>query len=117
MTFNSRNKGAGGERELAREVARLFDCSARRGQQFHGGPDSPDIVTTIPGVHFESKRTERFQLYPSLTQAMRDAGENVPTVCHRPNRQPWVVIVRLDDLPRLVERLAPYLKKESENQP
>jgi hypothetical protein len=28
---HSKNKGAAGERELAKEVARLLNCSARRG--------------------------------------------------------------------------------------
>lgn len=104
---HSKNKGAAGERELAREVTRLFGCPARRGQQFRGGPDSPDIITDIPGIHFESKRTERFQLYAALEQAVRDAGtENIPVVCHRCNRHPWVVVLKLDDLPRLVQALA-----------
>lgn len=112
---NSRNKGAGGERELAKEVARLFRCAARRGQQFCGGPDSPDIVTSLTGVHFESKRTERFQLYQALDQAIRDAGNKVPVVCHRANRQPWVAVVRLDDLPRLVQTLTPFIETSETN--
>lgn len=111
---HSKHKGAAGERELAKEVARLFDCSARRGQQFAGGPDSPDIVTTLQGTHFECKRTEHFQLWPALEQAIRDAGKNVPTVCHRSNRHPWVMIVRLDDLPRLVRKLYPFTKPSAE---
>lgn len=105
---HSRNKGAGGERELAKEVARLFHCAARRGQQFCGGPDSPDIVTSLSGIHLESKRSERFQLYQALEQAIRDAGDKIPVVCHRPNRRPWVAVVRLDDLPRLVKALIPF---------
>ncbi len=115
---HSKNKGAAGERELAKEVVRLFNCSARRGQQFAGGSDSPDIVTSLPGIHFECKRTEHFQLWPALEQATRDAGENVPVVCHRPNRQPWIVVVKLDDLPRLVRELYPFInqpKQQSEN--
>lgn len=104
--INSRNKGASGERELAHELERVLGCSARRGQQFSGGPDSPDVVTNIPGIHIECKRTERFNLYAAMEQSTRDAGENnIPVVCHRSNRKDWVVVVRLDDLPRLLNRL------------
>lgn len=114
---HSKNKGAGGERELAKEVGRLFRCAARRGQQFCGGPDSPDIVTSLSGIHFESKRTERFKLYQALDQAIRDAGDKIPVVCHRPNRRPWVAIVRLDDLPRLAKALISFTEtSESEDE-
>lgn len=112
---HSKHKGASGERELAKEVARLFHCSARRGQQFAGGPDSPDIVTSLSGIHFECKRTERLLLYAALEQAIRDAGNTkIPVVCHRQNRQPWVTIVRLDDLPALVRVLYPFIDQPSE---
>lgn len=108
---NSKRKGTMGERELAKEVALLFNCSARRGQQYAGGPDSPDIVTSLPGIHFECKRNEHLQIWPALDQATRDAGDNVPVVCHRPNRHPWIVVVRLDDLPILVRELFPFARK------
>ncbi len=111
---HSKNKGAAGERELAKEVAWLFHCSARRGQQFAGGPDSPDIVTSLSGIHFECKRTEHFQLWSALEQATRDAGENVPVVCHRSNRHPWVVVVKLEDMPRLVHTLHPFIAQPQE---
>lgn len=111
---HSKHKGASGERELAKEVAGLFHCSARRGQQFSGGPDSPDIVTSLTGIHFECKRTEHFQLWSALEQATLDAAQNVPVVCHRSNRHPWVAIVRLDDLPRLVRELYPFIEQSHE---
>lgn len=74
MRKNSRQKGASGERELARELARVLGCRARRGQQYSGSPDSPDVVTDIPGIHIECKRTETLRLYDALAQARRDAG-------------------------------------------
>ena len=56
---------------------------ARRGQQFAGGGDSPDVIG-IPGVHLELKRTERFALYDAVNQARRDSGgRSVPVVAHR----------------------------------
>jgi Holliday junction resolvase len=101
----SRNKGASGERELARALARLLGIEARRGCQYRGGPGSPDVATDIPEVHIECKRTERLRLYEALEQAITDAGEKVPVVAHRQNHQPWVAIVRLEDLPRLATQI------------
>ena len=102
----SKAKGKRGERELAAELARVLGVTARRGIQFQGSPDSPDVITNIPNVHIECKRSEQFRLYAALKQAMDDAGaDKIPVVCHRQNNQPWVVVVRLDDLPQLVEIL------------
>jgi len=101
MGKKSRDKGKRGERELAAELQRLFGVTARRGVQYRGGADSPDVITDIPDVHFEVKRTERLSLYPAMKQAACDAGEKVPVVCHKQNRQEWLVIVRLEDLPKL----------------
>ena len=102
----SRNKGKVGERELAHELTRVLGVSARRGVQFRGSPDSPDVIADIPGIHIECKRTERFRLYEALEQAIEDAGANVPVVLHRQNRQPWVAVIRLDDLPTLIQKFA-----------
>ena len=99
---NSRDKGARGERELAAELQRLFGVDARRGVQYHGGADSPDVVSDFGGIHFEVKRAERISLYPAMKQAINDAGGKIPVVCHRQNREEWLVIVRLADLPRLI---------------
>ena len=112
MGLMSCNKGKNGERELAQELSRVLGVSARRGVQYSGGPDSPDIITNIPDLHIECKRTEHFRLFEALEQAIRDAGEDkTPVVMHRPNRRPWVVILRLDDLPKLVECLNQYQKE------
>lgn len=105
MGARSLRKGKIGEREAAAELRRLFGVEARRGRQFAGGDDSPDVVTAIADVHFEVKRVEDFRLYRALDQAIGDAGSKVPVVLHRMNQRPWVAIVRLDDLPRLATQL------------
>ncbi len=116
MGHLSRNKGKVGERELAQELVRVLGVSARRGVQYSGGPDSPDVVTDIPDLHIECKRTEHFRLYDSLDQAIRDAGQGkTPVVMHRPNRRPWVVVLRLDDLPELVKRISQFQPLEDKN--
>lgn len=105
MGLRSRNKGKAGEREAAAEIRRLFGVESRRGRQFSGSDESPDVVTAIPNVHFEVKRAEAFRLYSALDQATADAGGKVPVVLHRANARPWVAIVRLDDLPQLASTL------------
>ena len=105
MGAKSRRKGKRGELEAAAELRRLFQIEARRGRQFQGCDDAPDVRADIPGVHFEVKRVEALRLYPALEQATADAGENVPVVLHRANQQPWVAIVRLEDLPKLAVQL------------
>ncbi len=103
--MNSRAKGAVGELEWSR-VLKERGYEARRGQQFSGGGDSPDVVHNIPGVHFEVKRTERFSLYAAVDQARRDAPQgSMPVVVHRCNndkrkgscRGEWLVVLSADD--------------------
>lgn len=94
--LNSRAKGASGEREAAAAIAKAFGVNARRGQQFSGSPDSPDIVSDLP-IHWECKRVERGNPYAWLDQACRDAGDNVPVVIHRRNNHEWILVMRLTD--------------------
>lgn len=103
--MNSKQKGKRGELEAAKELARLFGVEARRGQQFAGGADSPDVVCEIAGVHIEVKRTEQLRLWEAVEQATADAAGKVPLVLHRPNQRPWLAIVPLDELPTLVASL------------
>jgi hypothetical protein len=105
MGAKSRRKGQRGEIEAAAELRRLFRIEARRGRQYQGTDQSPDVLADIPGVHIEVKRCESLRLYPAIEQAAADAGGNVPVVLHRANQKPWVAIVRLDDLPQLAVQL------------
>ena len=91
----SRDKGKRGERELA-GILREYGYDAKRGVQYHGGPESPD-VTGLPGIHIEVKRAERLSLYDALAQSMADAGNDMPIVVHRKNNSRWVVIQPLED--------------------
>jgi hypothetical protein len=101
MGLASRNKGKRGELEAAAELRRVFGVAARRGRQFCGSAESPDVVTDLDGVHFEIKRCEALRLYTALEQAIADARSRIPVVLHRQNNKPWVAIVRLEDLPSL----------------
>jgi len=97
VPVNSRAKGARGELEFS-AFLREHGFAARRGQQFSGGGDSPDVVSDVPGVHFEIKRTESLSLWPAMDQARRDAAAGkVPVVCHRPSRRKWIAILDAED--------------------
>jgi len=102
---NSRRKGKDGELEASAALRTWLGCEARRGQQYSGGTDSPDVLTSIEGVHFEVKRCEKLQLYKAVDQAITDADGKVPVVLHRANRRTWLAIVPLCELPRLAKRL------------
>lgn len=98
-TINSRTKGKTGELELAEVLRANGYTNAHRGQQFHGGGDSPDVMGGPDEFHIECKRTETGNLYKWLEQAKRDAPEGkIPLVVHRKNKQEWVAIMPLQDL-------------------
>ena len=94
--MNSRAKGAGGERELAKKLREYgYDC--RRGQQFSGANGDADVVG-LPGIHIECKRVERLNLEDAVAQSRRDAREGeIPVVMHRKTRSPWMVTMTLED--------------------
>ena len=94
--MNSRQKGAGGERELSR-VLREHGYNCRRGQQYCGANGDADVVG-LPGIHIECKRVERLNIFEAMKQAVRDAdAAEVPAVFHRKNRERWLVTMQLED--------------------
>lgn len=110
---NSRAKGAVGEREAAQFLTQLFDVPVRRGCQFRGGPDSPDVIG-LDGLHIEVKRRERISVDKSLEQAKRDAGPDItPALLHRSNRTRWKLTFYAEDVHRLVEAINRLVKAEA----
>jgi len=100
----SKNKGAGGELELAKALTQHgYPC--RRSRQYCGSESSADILG-LPGVHAEVKRVERFNstnLYDALAQAKADTGASgdMPVVFHRRNDHEWVAVLTLDNFMEL----------------
>lgn len=93
-----REKGKRGERMLAKELRELTGKeNIKRGVQYHGGPDSPDVMG-LDGVHIECKFVEKLNVREALKQSEDDAGEGeVPVVIHKTSRQPWIVTMNLTD--------------------
>lgn len=109
----SRQKGKRGEREAAAELGSLLGCDARRGVQFQGGPDSPDVVLEGVNIHVEAKRVEALNLYAAIEQAKADAGEKVPIVWHRRNGKASVLIVETTRLADLAREVAKVLQNDT----
>ena len=96
LRMNSRQKGARGERELAK-ILRGYGFDARRGQQYCGANGDADVVG-LPGIHIECKRVERLNLYDAMSQARADSKmDEFPAVFHRKNDSEWLVTMTLAD--------------------
>jgi hypothetical protein len=107
--INSRDKGARFEREVAawfRDT--LLDPDARRGQQFAGGTDSPDVVLpNMPWLHVEAKRVEKLNIYNAMLQAKQDAGSGkIPTVFMRKNGEEMLVVLPAREIGGFAIKLA-----------
>ena len=95
LDMNSRQKGARGEREAA-ELLRSYGFDAKRGVQYQGGPDSPDVKCDALGYHVEIKRVERLVLDDAIKQARNESGGKPYLVLHKRNRGEWLVTIPAD---------------------
>lgn len=95
---HQREKGKRGEREAAKVLSEM-GIESRRGQQFSGSADSPNVVSALADIHIEVKRCERLSLYAAIEQADDDAGEDKrPLLLHRRNHKQWLFVGYLSDL-------------------
>ena len=94
--MNSRQKGAAGERDLAK-LLRANGYDARRSQQYCGASGDADVIG-LSGIHIECKRVERLNIENAMAQSKRDARDGeLPTVWHRKNNCEWLVTMRAED--------------------
>jgi len=110
--MNSKQKGARGERELAK-VLREYGFETRRTQQYCGGTDESADVVGLPYVHIECKRVEKLNIDDAMEQAWNDSLYKIndrPTflnkiaaVFHRRNDKRWKVTMYLDDWMKLYQ--------------
>ena len=101
---NSRQKGKRGELEW-RDILRATGWhEARRGQQYAGGGESPDVVGGPDGTHAEVKVRERHDPWASMEQAQKDAAPGaMPYVAMKKNHHPWLVVMRAEDFLELMK--------------
>lgn len=102
---NSPRKGKTGELEAAKALRDLLGLPATRGAR-NGVAGGEDIMG-VPGVHFEVKRRRRLAVTEFVMQAHEDAriGE-IPVVLMRQDEGRWLVVVDLEDLIPLGQRLS-----------
>ena len=104
--MNSREKGKRGERQWRDELRANGYC-ARRGQQFSGSPESPDVVCDdLPWIHFEVKAVEKLNIEVAMEQGRADAAREtsksnihhpkIPVVAHRRSFRPWLVTMEAE---------------------
>lgn len=103
--MNACQKGKRGERAFAAWLRENFGVAARRGRQFSGSPDSPDVVG-INGVHFEVKHVEKLNVWSAVDQACKDCGSNVPVVAMKRNRSEWLLVLKASDLKKAASLFA-----------
>src|SRR5688572_25034795 len=105
--MNSREKGKRGERQW-RDELRANGYNARRGQQFCGSPDSPDVMCDdLDWIHFEVKAVERLNIEDAMEQARGECGGKVPVVAHKKNFRRWLVTMDADAFFRLMRGALP----------
>lgn len=103
--INSRTKGKVGELELV-NFLKERGIEARRGQQYEGSSDSPDVIAggCLAGFHLEVKRTQAGNPYNWMHQACTDADIcKVPVVAHRRNGKQWLAILDMRDFINIIK--------------
>ncbi len=104
---DSGEKGKRGERMFAAFLKKA-GWSARRGRQYSGGDDSPDVVHNVrtsgnAKIHFEVKFVEQFEIRKAMKQAHDDCGGNgIPVVAWKKKRKEWVAILPMKDFLNIV---------------
>jgi Holliday junction resolvase-like predicted endonuclease len=103
---NSRAKGKRGE-HLACEALRALGIEARRSVQYSGEAGDDDLITSVQGIGFEVKNTNRLQPYPFLDQASRQCkrgSSRLPVVVMKSDNREFLIMFRLADLWSVLER-------------
>lgn len=105
--MNSRRKGKVGELAFVK-VLEAHGFVARRGQQFRGGHDSPDIICDLP-FHWEIKRTERLRIEEAYAQAVSECpAGRTPIVAHKRNQRQWMVTLSAEEFLALLKKVPEY---------
>lgn len=104
--MKSKLKGKKGELEACKIFEELFGVEMRRSQQYCGDSDESDDIVGCPGISIEVKRRQKLNIAEAVEKAVQEASESsTAIVLHRANRKPWLVSLRLEDLPDLAVKL------------
>jgi hypothetical protein len=105
MPINSKRKGKANELAWAHILRAAGFKDARRGQQYRGSEDSPDVICKeLALFHQEVKSGKNINIWSALDQAWRDKGlEELPIVAAHKDRKPWIVAMLADDWLTLVK--------------
>lgn len=105
--MNSKRKGKVGELEFSK-LLRDAGFDARRGQQFSGIGESPDVVSVeLKWLHMEIKRTQALNLTTATAQAEGDCKGKPWVVAHRRNHAPWLITMKAEVLFALIRGALP----------
>jgi len=103
---NSRQKGKRGELEVV-HLLKSYGFEARRGQQFKGTEDSPDVIHSMKGFFIEVKLRQAFNLHATIHQADMEAADNESAlVFHRKNGEAWLVTMYAEDFLEIIAGLS-----------
>lgn len=103
--INSKVKGKVAELEVV-NILKDRGHFARRGQQFKGTEESPDVITgdTMKEFHLEVKRVERANFSKFMEQASKDKGKDqTALVIHRKSGEKWHVYLNLEEFMDIIE--------------
>lgn len=103
MPINSNKKGKRGELEWAKILSGKGFAS-RRGQQFKGTPESPDVLGALDGlIHWEVKRQQnrQIQVWYDTAEAEAPAGA-MAVLAHRRDKQDWICTTSLINLIKML---------------
>ena len=110
MACNARRKGAAGELEAAHALnAVLPHAKARRAQQYCGHETAADLVCEgLEGVMVEVKRRQSMNIHKVMAESLAHCrGAMLPVILHRKDNEEWLLTIRLDDLPKALEKFNP----------
>jgi len=106
--MHSLRKGKRGEQEFV-NFLKSHGIDARRGRQYKGTPDSPDVISSLPYLHFEVKRTESISIYKVLEKTQSECGNKIPVIAHRRSHKDWIIILTAKDF---LEHFIPPVRDE-----
>ena len=106
MAIKSKAKGKKNELAFVNLLKAAGYPSARRGQQFQGTEESPDVLCSeLPIIHFEIKSGARPNPWLALKQCANDKGQNQLSVVgvHK-DREPWIICMTAEDWFSLIKK-------------